>query len=661
MFKTAIFAGTTEGRELAELLRGAPAEVFAFTATGYGGSLIEPAENISVFSGRLDEERMEELFKKEGFDIVLDATHPYAEKATENIASACEKTGTRYLRVLRESSRLPEDCLFAADAREAARVLAESEGSVLLTTGSKELGAFSGLKDFKERVWARVLPSEASLAACAEAGLPPAHVIAMQGPFSEEMNEALLRMCGASVLVTKDGGRAGGFEEKIAAARKTGARVLVIGRPPQKEGVSVSEAALTLEKELGVTLRPLVTVCGIGSGSPEGMTLEVLRAVREADCLIGARRMIDTAAAEGKPAFEAVAPRDIVSVIENARQFRRFAVLMSGDSGFYSGAKKLLPLLENCEVKILPGVSSLSLLCARLGLSYEDIPAVSLHGRDFPVEGLIAARPRVFVMTGGADGVNRLCARLAEAGLKDLKLFVGERLGYADERVSSGSPEELKNGVFDSLSAVIVENPAPKAPIFAGLPDDSFERELADGSPIPMTKSEVRAVCLSKLRVEPHHVCWDIGSGTGSVTAEMALQAYKGRVYAAEKKPEAAELTLKNTKKLGCFNVSLARGAAPAVCGDFPAPDRVFIGGSSGDIKSIIASALEKNPFARVVATAVTLETVAELTAAMKDFGFDETEVVSLTVAKGRKAGPYELMTGQNPVYIFTMQRSGKE
>ena len=171
-----------------------------------------------------------------------------------------------------------------------------------------------------------------------------------------------------------------------------------------------------------------------------------------------------------------------------------------------------------------------------------------------------------------------------------------------------------------------------------------------------MTKSEVRAVCLSKLRLTADAVCWDIGAGTGSVAIEMALLASRGRVYGIERSESALQLMRDNALRLSADNLTVVPGSAPEACRDLPAPTHAFIGGSGGGMREILRLLLEKNPHVRIVATTVTLETMSELTACLKEFPFTETEVVSLTVARDRKAGPYRLMTGQNPIYIFTMQ-----
>jgi len=193
-----------------------------------------------------------------------------------------------------------------------------------------------------------------------------------------------------------------------------------------------------------------------------------------------------------------------------------------------------------------------------------------------------------------------------------------------------------------------------------GLPDDAFLRS-AEGMPVvPMTKSEVRAVCLSKLRLTERSVCWDIGAGTGSVSVEMALQAKRGQVCAVERREDAAALLGQNRERFSLENLQVVCGSAPEACAGLPAPTHAFIGGSAGNMREIVALLLARNPRVRIVATAVSLESVAELTECLTAFPFTETEVVSLQAARDRRAGGYHLMSGQNPIYIFTMQGGGE-
>ncbi len=652
MCKLCVFAGTTEGRELVEFLCTQAVSVTACVATEYGETLLSPRENLTISAQRLTREEMEALFSRENFDMVIDATHPYASVVTENIAAACETAGVRYQRLLRSGCKAGEDAVFVPDIPAAVDYLNRTEGPILLTTGSKELAKYTGLYDFANRVYARVLPMEDSLRLCQSAGLKPAHILAMQGPFSVDMNVAMLKSLGAKYLVTKDSGTTGGFDEKVTAARAANATLVVIGRPPQREGLTLPETIQLLCREFDLKRKPRVTIVGIGPGSREAMTLEVRRALEEADCLIGAKRMLEAGLRPNQTVFDAVSPAKIAEYINNHPEFNRFTVAMSGDVGFFSGAKKLLPLLSGCEVRALPGLSSLVYLCARLGTSYEDVRPVSLHGRDHDLVPDIRKYRRVFTLVGGENGMGLLCKQLTEAGLGGVKVSVGENLSYPQERISVGTAAELAEKEFSSLSVALIENDAADPVVTHGLPDEAFQRTES----VPMTKSEVRSVCLSKLALSEHAICWDVGAGSGSVAIEMALQANSGQVFAIERKDTAVELLRENTRRFGLENLSVVPGLAPEACEDLPAPTHVFVGGSAGNMRQILDEILAKNPNARIVATAVTLESIGELTQCIKDIPFTYTEVVSMSVARDRKAGPYHLMMGQNPIFIFTMQ-----
>ena len=660
MYNICVFAGTTEGRELVEFLAGQPIRVSVCVATDYGETLLPKAENITALAGRIPVEEIARMLAQTRFDLVVDATHPYAASITESIFAACRETKTEYLRLLRRPSSHEGDYICAADAAEAAAFLSRTQGNILLTTGSKELAVYSGITGFAERVYARVLPMEASLEACCAAGLKASHILAMQGPFSEEMDLATLRFTSAAWMVTKDGGEAGGFPAKLAAAQKAGAGLVVIGRPPQREGLDFDAVLKELSARFGCVIRPQVQIVGIGPGSRAAMTHEADAAIKQAGCLIGARRMLEAVARPGQRTYEAIAPQEIAAFIQNNRALRRFAVVMSGDTGFFSGTKKLLPLLADCDTTVLPGLSSLSYLCARLRTSYEDVPVISLHGRQHQIVPEVRGNSRLFVLVGGENGMKDLCRTLKEGGLGGVSMSIGQRLGYPDEAIIRGTASELADGDYVSLSVVLIENPHPDAVITPGLPDEAFLRSEDGTAVVPMTKSEVRAVCLSKLRLTERAVCWDIGAGTGSVSVEMALQAKKGQVWAIERREDAAVLLRQNRERFHAENLTVISGSAPEACASLPAPSHVFIGGSAGNMRQILSLLLEKNPAVRIVATAVSLESAAELTDCLSAFPFAQTEVVSLQVARGRKAGRYHLMSGQNPIYIFTMQGGGE-
>lgn len=227
--RVVIFGGTTEGRLLSRDLARLGARVTVCVATDYGREEQGEAPGICVLSGRKDAAAMGQVVA--GADVCIDATHPYAVQASENIRTACGEKQVPYVRLLRRRSEIPEGTQVFASAAEAAEWLRDTTGNILLTTGAKELGAFSHLGG--ERLYPRVLPLHESLSACERAGVPHSNILALQGPFTQELNEALIRQFQIRYLVTKDGGKAGGFEEKAAAAAAAGAQLLLIGRPEE--------------------------------------------------------------------------------------------------------------------------------------------------------------------------------------------------------------------------------------------------------------------------------------------------------------------------------------------------------------------------------------------------------------------------------------------
>ncbi len=390
-----------------------------------------------------------------------------------------------------------------------------------------------------------------------------------------------------------------------------------------------------------------IYLIGAGLGNPDTMTLEARRAIEECPVLIGAPRLL--APWPGKRCIALIAAAQIAQAIEEL-DTPCAGVLLSGDVGFYSGAKNLYPLLTGHQVVTIPGVSSVQYLCAKCQTPWQDVHLISAHGRAHNAPGEIQSHSKSFVLTGGDYRAGDLCAALTEWGMADAEVTVGERLSYPEERIVRGTAGELAGQAFDSLSAVLVCNPHPIRQVWAapGLEDDAFARDK-----VPMTKAEIRALVIAKLRIEAHHTVWDVGAGTGSVSAECAYAAREGRVYAVERKPEAVALLEKNKARLGLTNLFVVPGTAPQALESLPGPDRVFLGGTAGNMERILALALEKNPAARIVATAVTLETIAEALRCFAAFKLD-AQVVQVAVTRTRRVGDYHMMDAQNPVWIVT-------
>ena len=247
MIDILLFGGTTEGRELSEALKRKNVPSMVCVATEYGESLLEPGGSLQVHAGRLDEAAMASLMEREQPRLVLDATHPYADGVSHCIQKACTATGMTYRRVLRQSA-MEEGCLTFPDMAALIDWLKGQEGIIFSSLGSKEARALSEIPDFEQRVWLRVLPSLEGLEGCLKAGFPAKHIICMQGPFSRELNEAMFRAAGADILVTKESGAAGGFTEKLAAARNCGMTTAVLARPKDTDGLTAAEWLRRIEE-----------------------------------------------------------------------------------------------------------------------------------------------------------------------------------------------------------------------------------------------------------------------------------------------------------------------------------------------------------------------------------------------------------------------------
>jgi precorrin-6Y C5,15-methyltransferase (decarboxylating) len=655
MYDICLFSGTTEGRKLAEYLGKAGLQTLVCVATSYGENLTPKGDNLKVSTGRMDEAAMTALFQKERFSLIVDATHPHAQLVTDNIVNAARAAGLSYLRLVREETQTTGDIVYVDSIAQAAKHLQTICGNILVTTGSKELAPYTYIPEYQQRLFVRVLPIPEALESCKESGIPPQKIIAMQGPFSMEMNQAMLRDNNIRYLVTKESGDAGGLQEKLDAAKAEDVQVILIGRPPKVSGKSLQEAIEHIQERFQVRPRPVVHLIGMGMmGNLECLTGQALSALKLADCFIGAPRLIKAVQTQ-KPSFECIVPEKIYAFIKNNPCYQNPAVLFSGDIGFYSGAKKLLPLLKDFQVVLHPGISSLQALCAKVQTSWDDALVISLHGREADIAATVSHHSKVFALVGGANGVQALCHRLFEAGLGKVLLHVGQRLGYPDERISTGLAEDLKNEYFDTLSSVLIINPNARNAGCPHLPDEAFMREMGDKL-IPMTKAEIRAVSLSKLQLPPDAIVYDIGAGTGSVSIELSKACPKGRVYAVEGKQDACALIQKNAQKHACYNLQVVEGWAPDACGDLPFPTHAFIGGSSGNMEAIVRMLISKNPSIRIVITLIALESISETLRCVKAMNFKQIEIIQLQVSKARQTGDYNLMTAQNPVMIVTCQ-----
>lgn len=700
--KVVIFGGTSEGRMLSECLCRNKIAHTLCVATDYGEEVLEPSEYAHVLQGRLDTQQMEDLIRREQCFVVVDATHPYAVEVSKNIRKACERTKMKYLRFLRDKESVIDvrSDVLVSSATEAAAYLDGQEGAIFLTTGSKELPAFTAGVHKTERLFVRVLPSAAVVASCRELGLEGKQICAMQGPFSEEMNRALLQQTKAAWLVTKDTGITGGFPEKVRAARSLGVRLVIIRRPEEsgldyESVLQVLEAVLEQKiednelkgmKNVGLenkTAEPKVVmseaessnrkkheaddtqVCaqkkrtisciGIGMGTLDTLTHEAAETIRNADILFGAKRILESVEhmpdllRDDQERVEEYRSAQIAKYLSTRPNLTRIVILMSGDVGFYSGARLVQDAFPDEKIDYYCGISSVVYFASKVPTAWQDAKLLSAHGRSLNLLNCAQRYPKIIMIVSGVEDVRAICQELVDAEMTYVHVTVGTNLSYPEETVTSGTPEDFLQAETTGLHIMLLENPQANHIIVPGMSDETFVR-----GKVPMTKEEIRILSVAKLQLTEDSIVYDVGAGTGSVSMECARLCTNGTVYAVERNPEGIALIRENSKKLRLSNVKAIEGLAPEALMDLPAPTHAFIGGSAGNMGEILDVLRAKNPSVRIVINTIALESISEVMQLLKERGYD-ADIVQISAAKSRVLGRYHMMTGLNPVYIITI------
>ena len=523
-----------------------------------------------------------------------------------------------------------------------------------------------------------------------EQGIKGRQILALQGPFSTEMNAAILKQYDIRHMVTKNSGRTGGYREKLEAAKMLGIPVYVIqpvkntveaiGNMPRTDTYSFEGICGKLEQLCDCKLsgQGSMEIClaGIGMGSKDGQTQEVQHAIETADILLGAERMIErySAKIEKRPYYmtEQILPY-LEQLQKNGLTAQkdplRVTVLFSGDTGFYSGCRKLYVALQetiaagtlNAGVQILPGISSVVSLAARVGESYEDAAILSMHGKKLNrLSATVESHEKVFLLTSGSEDIRKIGRLLAEVGLTDCEVTVGYQLSYPEESIRILTPGQCEEITEEGLYTCLIRNPhwQPER-LTHGRADICFLRDAKT----PMTKEEVREVSICKLHLTQNAVVYDIGSGTGSVAIEIAGVPGGVQVYAIERKPETVELLRKNREQFHMDNIQIIEAPAPEGLEELPVPTHAFVGGSGGRLPDILQTLYRKNPHMRIVINAISMETIAELKEVLDTFPVEEEEILQMQVSRVKKLLSYHLPQAENPVWIcsFTFREIGTD
>lgn len=409
-----------------------------------------------------------------------------------------------------------------------------------------------------------------------------------------------------------------------------------------------------------------IDLAGYGPGSSGLTTLKVRQALEEAELIITSERLAGyvrnlgrTDAGCTEEILIETNSSEICRILEDTA-YDSVVCLMSGDSSFYSGAAPLVTCIEqsprlrerHAVIRILPGISSLSYACSRLGLSFRQVEVFSAHGRSCdPVRAVMNGK-KSFFLTGGDTTCAKLCGELTRAGLGELKVTVMENLSCADERIRTMTAAQAAGKRFDPLSVLIADAAYVSADLrrgVPGIPDEAFVR-----GKVPMTKRLVRVSALSLLNPSSGDLCWDLGAGTGSVSVELSARCR--RVISVEKDPAALALLRENKERFGAWNMEIVKGEIPEVLSQLPYPDRIFVGGGGRWIRAVLDDASQKCAEGRkkpaVLITAVTLETLQEAVSALEEHGY-ETEIVQAAVTNILRQGQFHMMHAHNPVFLI--------
>lgn len=419
-----------------------------------------------------------------------------------------------------------------------------------------------------------------------------------------------------------------------------------------------------------------VTIIGAGPGNPDLLARAALEAIDIADVVIGAHRaLVGIDVPPDVVRCELVKTADIVAALTDAASWQRAVVVMTGDVGLFSGARRLVEALSGdaqVAVRVIPGISSASYLAARLARPWQDWRFASAHGVACDIVAEAERAGELFLATSGGEDPSRLSGELVQAGFGDARVTVAERLSYPDERITCATASEIAGQTFDDLNVMLIEfadgagSPAGSSASRAassrwpyassGIPDELFIR-----GDVPMTKQEVRAVALAKLRLTATDTVWDVGAGTGSVSIEAALVARAGSVWAVERNAAGVRLIRENADAFGCGNVNVVPGVAPEALAKLPVPDAVFVGGSAGELPSIVEAALEMNSQVRLCVPCVTVETLTEACALLSGSRFKGFEACQVSAARAEAVGSHHLMKAQNPVFLVSARGAGGE
>ncbi|OGR31173.1 MAG: hypothetical protein A2139_12350 [Desulfobacca sp. RBG_16_60_12] len=398
-----------------------------------------------------------------------------------------------------------------------------------------------------------------------------------------------------------------------------------------------------------------VQVVGLGM-SPADLTPRAREIIREAQVLVGGRRLLDYFPEHrGLKIPLGKDPEGTLKQLPALAETKRVVVLASGDPNFYGVGPLVVRVLGAESVVIHPNLTAIQTACARLQMPWQDATVISLHGRAWePLAAALGKPGPLLIYTDPAHSPGEIARFLLARGLSQARFCVLEDLGQDTERITWMSLAEAREGEFSPLNlVVVVPEPGEASPVrprlHLGLPEEGLVHQAG-----LITKAEVRAVALAKLELFPGQVLWDVGAGCGSVGLEASLLLPGGKIFAVERHPERAAQIAANRDTFGVHNLEVVCAPAPVCLAKLPDPHRVFVGGGGPEVGAIIQEAVRRlAPEGRLVVTAALLETLATARTALEEAGW-KVEVVQLQVSRSHDLAGGTALQALNPVWVIT-------
>ncbi len=391
------------------------------------------------------------------------------------------------------------------------------------------------------------------------------------------------------------------------------------------------------------------------------LTMEQQKILAECSLIVGTRRFAEVAAHLPGRFLEITPLATALDTIRRILPESNVAVLAGGDPLFYGIGRRLLTEFPKERVRIYPALSSIQRACALFQISWDDAKITSLHGRTSEhIPGLLLANRKNLILTDSKNSPDQIASRLlnylqliGETVLPDtIKMLVAEDIGLENENIFRGTLLEASRRRFSSLNVVCLLIPSSGDNAYNfhfGLPEAEIQHSRG-----LITKSEVRAASLHQLQLPTHGVFWDIGAGSGSLSIEAARSNPELTVYAIEHKAEELENIKNNIVKFHCYNIVPVFGRAPEALLSLPAPDCVFVGGSSGSLPEIVALLADRlDKAGRLVVNGVIEKTVLAAPRLMKKHGF----FVATSVIQVSRTEPDGRTVDFNPITIMTGTR----